>query len=211
MEKQDIIKYVAIAAGAYLIYTFVRDQGYLDGLFGDKKTPAVDEAAAKAAKAKLEAEALEKSGATAAAIKAAQDKAALLEAELQRTKAEFDRMQATAMANSKKPVGVPSMPPPNPTTPTIAYTGNLSQRLSALLGAGRKQLNADAWNAYTAVVTGVPQTADLFDPGNRDALMSMSEYFDRRTAAGLDNETTFGMSGYSGYSGGMGNYSPWLT
>jgi hypothetical protein len=41
--------------------------------------------------------------------------------------------------------------------------------------------------------------------------MSMSEYFDRRTAAGLDNETTFGMSGYSGYSGGMGNYSPWLT
>jgi hypothetical protein len=33
MDKDQIIKYAAIAAGAYLIYTFMRDAGYLDGLF----------------------------------------------------------------------------------------------------------------------------------------------------------------------------------
>lgn len=44
MDKDQIIKYVAIAAGAYLIYTFLSDAGYLDGLLpgGNKdedKTP----------------------------------------------------------------------------------------------------------------------------------------------------------------------------
>ncbi len=180
MEKQDIIKYVAIAAGAYLIYTFVRDQGYLDGLFG-AKTAAPGKGATPPV-----------TGATPPA--------------------------ATPPAANPPTAPPPTAPPPTappPTAPTgTTYTGNLGQRLSTLLGPGRKQLTADAWNYYTTVVTGVKQTADLFDPDNRDALMSMSEYFTRRTAAGLDNETTFGMSGYSGYSGGMGdmgNYSPWLT
>jgi hypothetical protein len=64
------------------------------------------------------------------------------------------------------------------------------------------KLNADQWNHYYSAVSGVTQTADLFPPEDRGALMDVDEYFSRRSDAGL-----------SGMGGLNGRLSPllWMT
>jgi len=64
--------------------------------------------------------------------------------------------------------------------PTLA----IATKVSAAAGA-TATLSADEWNWYWSQASGVPQTADLFPPENRGALMSLKEYLGRRGAAGL--------------------------
>lgn len=80
---------------------------------------------------------------------------------------------------------------------------------------------ADAWNFYYAQVTGVPQTADLFDPAvGRDEPISVDVYLSRRVAAGLEADAwpsnwgpdnNAGMAGFAGSGLGMGSLSPWAV
>lgn len=96
-----------------------------------------------------------------------------------------------------KPVGVPlpqtpappppaaSTPPPAPGT-APADTPNFSQYIANKLGKGRLMMSADSWNWYYADWSKVPQTADLFTPGQRDTeQISLTEYLYRRSQQGL--------------------------
>lgn len=112
-----------------------------------------------------------------------------------------------AGANGAQPVngagagsGANNTPPPaEPAKPagyaTLDPAGkpNFSGYIANVLGAGRHQLSADTWNWHFSNFSGVPQTADLFDPGNRGGEMSLTEYINRRVNAGLS-----GLTGLSG-------------
>jgi len=50
---------------------------------------------------------------------------------------------------------------------------------------GGVRFNADQWNWFRQQDTGQETTTDLFPEGNRGALMTASEYLERRIAAGL--------------------------
>jgi hypothetical protein len=84
------------------------------------------------------------------------------------------------------------------TTPPVTVTpvANESQTASALITAagGVNSLDADQWNYYWSQISGVPQTADLFPPANRGALMDVNAYITARSAAGLPT-TLPGLSG----------------
>lgn len=97
-----------------------------------------------------------------------------------------------------KPVGIPAVDPPAPPPPTAAVTPppapgsapadipNFSQYIANKLGKGRIMMSADSWNWYYADWSKVPQTADLFTPGQRDTeQISLTEYLYRRSQQGL--------------------------
>ena len=83
----------------------------------------------------------------------------------------------------------PTAPPPTTTAPpppaTVSPATNFSQYIANIMGPGRHMAGADTWNAYYSQWSGVQQTADLFDPADRGALISLTEYLSRRTNAGL--------------------------
>lgn len=77
-------------------------------------------------------------------------------------------------------------PPVAPPPPAIANPAvNFSQYIANTMGPGRHQNSADTWNYYYSAWSGVSQTADLFTPGNRGELISLTEYLFRRGNAGL--------------------------
>lgn len=91
-------------------------------------------------------------------------------------------------AGGGNPATPPAAPPPAgyaTLDPTTAGAPNFSQWVANKLGPGRHMLGADAWNALFSQFSGVPQTADLFNPDNRGEEISLSAYMQRRTGAGL--------------------------
>jgi len=99
-------------------------------------------------------------------------------------------------AGGGNPATPPAAPPPAgyaTLDPTTAGAPNFSQWVANKLGPGRHMLGADAWNALFSQFSGVPQTADLFNPDNRGEEISLSTYMQRRTGAGLS-----GLNGLSG-------------
>lgn len=82
-----------------------------------------------------------------------------------------------------KPTPVTPVSPSVP--PAIAASCALAQQVLAAAGGINAKLNADTWNYYWSQASGVPQTADLFPVGNRDALLSFDQYLVARTAAGI--------------------------
>lgn len=82
----------------------------------------------------------------------------------------------------------PPQPPPTTTAPPPPASNaavNFSQYIANIMGPGRHMAGADTWNAYYSQWSGIQQTADLFDPADRGALISLTEYLSRRTNAGL--------------------------
>lgn len=86
----------------------------------------------------------------------------------------------------------PPAPPPSTAPPsTVAPAVNFSQYIANIMGPGRHMAGADTWNAYYSQWSNVQQTADLFDPADRGALISLTEYLNRRTNAGLSGVRGF--------------------
>lgn len=75
-------------------------------------------------------------------------------------------------------------PPPQPGT-APAELPNFSQWIANTLGPGRRMMSADSWNHYYSQWSGVPQTADLFTPGQRGEEISLTDYLYRRSQQGL--------------------------
>lgn len=90
------------------------------------------------------------------------------------------------------PPDVPAGASP-PIHPSLIDPGvlTIAEKVLAATGAGA-QLSADQWNWYWAQASGVPQTADLFPPENRGAVMVLKEYIGRRGAAGLSGLANLG-------------------
>lgn len=94
--------------------------------------------------------------------------------------------------------GQPAQPPVNtmppatttPATPPAAV-GNPDPMRAAVDASYARQigntlmLTADQWNWYRTEASGILQTADLFNPANRNELISAETYHSRRAAAGL--------------------------
>lgn len=105
---------------------------------------------------------------------------------------------APTQANNTTPapaVSQPVVPPQGYATLDPANKPNFSQWVATHVGPGRQSFTADQWNYYFSDFSGIPQTADLFDPANRQSPMSVTDYMGRRTAAGLS-----GLRGLTGFS-----------
>lgn len=89
-----------------------------------------------------------------------------------------------------------TVPASTSTTSTATITEPMappsSPGATALITAssGQTALDADEWNFYWGQVTGVTQTANLYPPTDRTALMSAQDYINARTDAGLNTTPT---------------------
>ena len=117
-------------------------------------------------------------------------------------KDQFSSESATAAPppSSSSPGSAPAAPensaPPPPASetapPAPAKAQNLGDPLVLAASvpamahlAGDVKLTADQWNWYNAQGSGIQTTADLFTPSNRGELITATEYWNRRRAAGL--------------------------
>lgn len=83
------------------------------------------------------------------------------------------------------PSPVPVVPPSQTPVVNPPALSDIQAKVVAAAGGPGVTLNADGWNYYWGLVTGVPQTADLFPAGNRDALMTFAAYLAARASQGL--------------------------
>ena len=105
-----------------------------------------------------------------------------------------------------------TVPASTSTTSTATITEPMappsSPGATALITAssGQTALDADEWNFYWGQVTGVTQTANLYPPTDRTALMSAQDYINARTDAGLNTTPT-----NAAETGGTGTGTPVST
>lgn len=66
--------------------------------------------------------------------------------------------------------------------------GAIRDELLQAAGGGN-EFNSDQWNYFYSQVTGIPQIAPLFPPGNRGLPMTVDRYLEQRTNAGLDDRS----------------------
>lgn len=214
MNAKTLLTIGLVGAAGYLLAVKL---GYIQGLSFGGLLPAAstDEAAAAAAadaaakakaaadaKAVADAAAASGNAAAAAAAKAAADKAAAdaAAAKVAADKAAAEQAAALAARNAAANAAAAAKAVADAAAAKAAadaaaqrQTVNFSQWVSNTLGAGRHQFSADTWNAYYTQWSGVQQTADLFPPEDRGALLSLTQYLANRTAAGLSG---YGMRGF---------------
>ncbi len=174
------------------------------GWFGAPATPAAGAttdpaAAAAAAKVIADAAAAKAAASGDAASKAAADAAAKLAADAKAAadvaaKATSDSKAAADLAAAIKGCNTQGGTW-NPTANACHMTDVLTtlvlrQKVLAdggggIHGGGSAPHTADEWNFWWGKESGVPQTTDLFPPGNRGAGLTFDDYMAARSAAGL--------------------------
>ena len=176
MNKNNLIMYGILGVAAYWAYN--RFAGSVDSFIDDMTTPELPSSPGEPSKTPISS-----NGVT---------KPALVQG----------GMITNTNPRAVKPVGVPDVttpnnlnavpkpvnndrvPPVSAKPPASATDYPFAARMQQLNG-GSNVATADVWNAYYSQLSGVQQTADLFEPGNRDGLISLGTYFARRNSAGL--------------------------
>jgi hypothetical protein len=179
MNTKDILKYAAFAVGAYMLYRYAKDAGWLGKLL---PSPAVTpdqkaiEAAAAAAKKKAEED--------AAAGKITADQLAALKAQIERQAAELKALASAPAAGSKVSERAPDVAPA-PVEQVIIAAANGDSGSIQVVRMTNVRFNSDQWNYYRTLGGGDVPVVDLFPPGNREYLMSIDEYLAARAREGL--------------------------
>jgi len=171
MDKNQIIKYLAIAGGAYLAYWYVTNYGsegkvsevggqtWWDSWFGN----GVPTIAPPPPPPPLPAQPTP-----------------------QPTQPALPSVFVQPDGGYKVPAKQPVVTQPIPTPATVPIPTGLSMRDRLLRASGGVNLlNADQWNWYYGQESSITQTADLFDPSNRGELITPEVYLARRQQAGL--------------------------
>jgi hypothetical protein len=205
MNTKDILKYAAFAVGAYMLYRYAKDAGWLGKLL---PSPAVTpdqkaiEAAAAAAKKKAEDD--------AAAGKITADQLAALKAQIERQAAELkaaadkaaaDKAAADAAARGAAKTNDQIMAEASPSgshlrvymagqaalgkTSLPMPAGGGTYNPAAVVRALGLKYDSDVWNYYRGEAGGDVPAIDLFPPGNREYPMTIDEYLQARAREGL--------------------------